>query len=76
MLASVYIEVEEKNLLFRNDENQKIVLEDKTEIDDNNLYQLPILLNYIPDTKYDSFIKGMKTIHFLISKKERKEMAL
>lgn len=62
LLASVYIEVEEKNLLFRNDENQKIVLEDKTEIDDNNLYQLPILLNYIPDIKYDSFIKGMNKV--------------
>lgn len=62
LLASVYIEVEEKNLLFRNDETKMIVLEDKSEVEDNNLYQLPILLNYIPDTKYDSFIKGMNQI--------------
>lgn len=62
LLASIYIEVEEKNLLFRNDESKMIVLSDKTEINDNNLYQLPILLNYVPDTKYDSFIKGMNQV--------------
>lgn len=62
LFASIYIEVEEKNLLFRNDESKKIVLEDKSELDDNNLYQLPVLLNYIPDTKYDKFIKGMNNV--------------
>lgn len=62
LLATVYIEVEEKNLLFRKDDDKKVVLEDKTEVDDNNLYQLPILLNYIPDTKYDNFIKGMNLV--------------
>lgn len=61
-LGKIYITVEEKNLLFRNYETNKIVLEDKTEIEDNNLYQLPILLNYIPDTKHDSFIKGMNQV--------------
>lgn len=63
LLGKVYIEIEEKNMLFRNDESKLIVLEDKSEVDDNNLYQLPILLNYIPDTKYDSFIKGMNKIN-------------
>jgi len=62
LLATVYIEVEEKNKLYRNEENKLIVLEDKTEIDDNGIYQLPILLNYIPDIKYDSFIKGMNLV--------------
>lgn len=60
--ATVIIEVEEKKLLFRKDDDKKIVLEDKSEIVDNNLYQLPILLNYVPDTKYDSFIKGMISV--------------
>ena len=60
--ASIYIEVTEKNILFRKDEDKKIVLEDKSEIDDNNFYQLPLLLNYVPDTKYDSFIKKMNDV--------------
>lgn len=63
LLASIYIEVEERNILFRKDEDNLIVLDDKTEIEDNGLYQLPILLNYVPDTKYDSFIKGMNLVN-------------
>lgn len=63
LLASIYIEVEERNILFRKDEDNLIVLDDRTEIEDNGLYQLPILLNYVPDTKYDSFIKGMNLVN-------------
>lgn len=59
LFGTVYIEVYEKKILFRKDDTKKVVLEDKMEIDDNNVYQLPVLLNYVPDTKYDSFIKGM-----------------
>ena len=62
LLAEVHIEIEEQNLLFRKEENGNIVLESKEEVSDNNKYQLPILLNYIPDTKYDSFIKGMNQV--------------
>lgn len=62
LFAEIYIEVEEENLLFRKEENQLVVLENKEEIDDNNRYQLPILVNYIPDTKYDSFVKGMNKV--------------
>ena len=62
LFSTIYIEVEEKNMLFRKDDNKKIVLDDKTEVDDNNLYQLPILLNYVPDTKYNNFIKGMNSV--------------
>lgn len=60
--SEIYIEIEEENLLFRKDENDLVVLENKEELDDNNKYNLPILLNYIPDTKYDSFIKGMNKV--------------
>ena len=62
LFAEVHITVEEENLLFRKEENQKIVLENKEEIDDHNTYSLPVLLNYVPDTKYDSFIKGMNAV--------------
>lgn len=62
ILGIVKIQIEEYNILFRKEENNKIVLEDKEELIDNEKYQVPILLNYIPDTKYDSFIKGMNQV--------------
>lgn len=62
ILGIVEIQIEEYNILFRKEENNKIVLEDKEELIDNEKFQVPILLNYIPDTKYDSFIKGMNQV--------------
>lgn len=62
ILGIVEIQIEEYNILFRKEENNKIVLEDKEELIDNEKYQVTILLNYIPDTKYDSFIKGMNQV--------------
>ena len=60
---TIEITVKEKNILFRKDENKVIVLEDGTEIDDGNKYSVPILLNYVPDTKYTSFLKHMNRIN-------------
>ena len=62
LFAEVHIEIEEQNLLFRKEENGKVVLANQKEVDDGQKYQLPILLNYVPDTKYDSFIKGMNVV--------------
>ena len=62
ILGIVEIQIEEYNILFRKEENNKIVLEDREELIDNEKFQVPILLNYIPDTKYDSFIKGMNQV--------------
>lgn len=62
ILGIVEIQIEEYNILFRKEENNKIVLEDKEELIDDEKFQVPILLNYIPDTKYDSFIKGMNQV--------------
>ena len=62
ILGIVEIQIEEYNILFRKEENNKIVLEDKEELINNEKYQVPILLIYIPDTKYDSFIKGMNQV--------------
>lgn len=58
----IKITIEEHNILFRKEETNLIVLDNKKELDDSNKYQVPILLNYIPDTKYDSFIKGMNNV--------------
>lgn len=62
ILGIVDIQIEEYNILFRKEENNKIILEDKEELIDDEKFQVPILLNYIPDTKYDSFIKGMNQV--------------
>lgn len=56
----VDIYVEEKKVLFRN-KDKKLVLEDKTEIA-NETIVAPHLLNYVPDTIYDNFIKEMNKI--------------
>ena len=61
--GTIEITIEEKNILFRKDDDRLIVLEDETEVDDNGEYIVPILLNYIPDTKYSTFIKKMNEVN-------------
>lgn len=60
--SEIHIDVEEENILFRWEENQMIVLANKKELNDHARYLVPILLNYVPDTKYDDFLKGMDQI--------------
>lgn len=68
----VEIQIEEKEPLFEKVENQVIVLSDGTEIPSTSL-ESPVLglLNYVPDTKYDTFVKQMgkidTSIRYLIS---------
>ena len=61
----VDIKVEEHNILFRQYNNDtKVVLDNKKMIEDTiNRYQVPKLLNYVPDNKYKNFIKGMNKIN-------------
>ena len=54
------IYIEEKKVLFKNKE-ENLVLDDKTELD-NKTITAPHLLNYVPDTIYDRFIKEMSKI--------------
>ena len=55
---SVYIYVNEYKLLFIRDDNKTIVLENKKEIKySDEVIDIPILINYVPDTKYDVLIK-------------------
>lgn len=63
MFNTVEISVVEKNILCRKDDNKLVILEDGKEVDDNNKYDVPILLNYIPDTKYKSFLKHMNRVN-------------
>lgn len=59
---TIIINIEEYNILFRKEENGLVVLENGEEIKDNNKYDVPILLNYVPDTKYQSFLKQMNRV--------------
>ena len=63
LFAEVHIEIEEKNILFRKEENNMIVLETGEETNDQEKYIVPILLNYIPDTKYSTFLKRMAEVN-------------
>lgn len=60
----IVIEVEENKPLFYSENEKKMVFSDKKsiDVDDYSLYRVPRLMNYVPDTKYESFIKGMNNI--------------
>lgn len=63
LFGTIIIEVKEKNILFRKADTNKLVFADKSEIDDNSSnIGVPILLNYVPDTKYNTFIEKMNQI--------------
>ena len=60
------IKVKENKALFINNTKNKIVYEDETEIPIdkvNNTYNIPRIMNYVPDDKYKTFIKKMATIN-------------
>ena len=61
----LYIEVYESNALFFDMNKNKYVLENNNLIGTEDIYtnyRVPRLLNYVPDTKYESFIKNMGKI--------------
>ena len=59
------LDIEENEPLFINNTNQTVVFSDKEEVavaDEIDLFRIPRLMNYVPDNKYSSFIKGMGDI--------------
>ena len=59
------IEVEESDALFFDTSKNQYVLDNKNSVDDQSIcdkFRVPRLLNYVPDVKYESFIKNMKKI--------------
>lgn len=56
---TIYIEVEEYKPLFRRKDNDKIVLGNKKEYLLDKIYDVPLLLNYVPNTIYSSFVEKM-----------------
>lgn len=56
-LLQVTIEIDENKPLFYNKPTNKTVLEDKTEV--SKQYDVPILINYVPDKIYQELIEKM-----------------
>ena len=61
LINQIHIYVNEKVPLFKN-QNNKIILDDKSEIDDTDTISVLTLLNYVPDTIYDNFINKLSKI--------------
>ena len=60
------ITIKENKPLFYRDSDRKIVFNNKESIsqDENNfIFRVPRLLNYVPNNIYDEFLKGMDSIH-------------
>ena len=62
--SKVVITIKENRALFsKSNDNNKIVFVDGKELEVNNYsFRVPRLLNYVPDDKYEDFVKGMKNI--------------
>lgn len=59
-LTTFYITIYENRPLFYDDNKHKTVLETKEEVDDK--FNVPILINYVPDKVYNEFINVMNSI--------------
>lgn len=62
LFNKINIYVEEYKILFLNQETNKYVLEDGKELLFNKNLIVPTLINYVPDTKYKSFIEKYNNI--------------
>lgn len=60
----IVIEIKENKPLFYSEVDKKMVFSNKESIDveDYSLFRVPRLLNYVPDTKYNSFIKNVNRV--------------
>ena len=59
------ISVTENKPLFINNTNHTVVFADKEEVkidEEIDLFRVPRLINYVPDNKYNTFVKGMANI--------------
>lgn len=60
-LTKVYIYIEENEPLFYSQSDNKTTLENGKKVD--KLFNVPTLLNYVPDTIYDKFLKEMNNVN-------------
>jgi cell division septal protein FtsQ len=60
--GKIHIYVTERKKLFYSNHDNKIILENKTKVDSESIYGLPVLVNYVPDTIYDYFVEKMNLV--------------
>lgn len=67
----IHIYVTEKKPLFYREDNKKLVLSNKEEINKQDYYNLniPSLVNYVPDKVYEKLIKKMDSINYKVLEK-------
>ena len=59
------LDIKESKPLFINNTNKTVVFSNKEEVpvsEESDVFRIPRLINYVPDNKYRSFIKGMADI--------------
>lgn len=66
-LSKVVIDVEENKPLFYYVPTKKTVLSDKSSV--KNTFEVPTLINYVPDKLYDNFIAKMNELDYNIIKR-------
>lgn len=59
-IFEIHIYIEENRPIFYNNNINKTVLETKETVDD--IFNIPVLVNYVPDKVYDDFVKCMNDI--------------
>lgn len=71
LFLEVHIYLKEKKPLFLREDNDKIVFDDGSSLKNSDSYQLniPFLINYVPDKKYNSLIKKLCLIDYSVIQK-------
>ncbi len=70
LIATVNIELTEYNLLFVKEADNKVVVDVNKELTlEDEVVGIPILVNYVPDTIYEEFIKEMKNVNAKVKDK-------
>ena len=67
----IHLYIDEYKPLFYKDDNKKIVLDNKKEIDKQDYYNIniPTLVNYVPDKVYDKLIKKINESNYKVIEK-------
>ncbi|MFR5856434.1 MAG: FtsQ-type POTRA domain-containing protein [Bacilli bacterium] len=62
LFGTIYIDIEEAQILFLNKTNNKLVLSNKKEISEISYSGIPTLINYVPSDIYTNLIEQMSKI--------------
>ena len=61
--GKIIINIKEKKILFKEKDTNKLVLEDKTKVENiNRIDEVPILINTVDSSEYDYFIKKISKV--------------